>query len=58
MKKREISLLVCFVFGSALLASHLTVMAHLEALLGKEVLGKDGSTVAVSSLVDNDLLGT
>ncbi|BFZ15447.1 hypothetical protein BsWGS_18486 [Bradybaena similaris] len=32
-------------------------MAHLEALLGKEVLGKDGSSVEVSSLVDHDLLG-
>ncbi|CAG5132835.1 unnamed protein product [Candidula unifasciata] len=32
-------------------------MAHLEASLGKDVIGKDGSTVEVSSLVDYELLG-
>uniref|UniRef100_A0A0B7BK01 Thioredoxin domain-containing protein n=1 Tax=Arion vulgaris TaxID=1028688 RepID=A0A0B7BK01_9EUPU len=32
-------------------------MAHLEDLLGKEVTGKDGNSVSVSSLEANDLLG-
>nr|UXE43352.1 nucleoredoxin [Onchidium reevesii] len=32
-------------------------MAHLEALFGTEVIGKDGGNVAVSSLADKDVIG-